>query len=174
MFNTKTICLYGGPCVGKSTEAADLYVQMKRAGYNVELVREVAKKWAWQGREIGPFDQMAILGKQMEEESSLFGKVEYVITDSPAFLGGIYLYVNHEKDFMMDTVKKYYDYCEQKGVIFKNFLIPRAKKYDPKGRYESEFEAEFLDSMIKIQLAKYDINFIEKTPTIQDIIYETK
>lgn len=171
---TKIINYFGGPGVGKSTDSAALYVEMKRSGYDVELVREVAKKWAWQEREIGPFDQMAILGTQMEEESSLFGKVDYIITDSPSFLGGIYLSINHDKDFMMDTVKQYYDYCEQKGIIFKNYLIPRKKKYNQAGRYEDEFTANYIDSMIKIQLTKYGINFIEKIPTIKDIIYETK
>lgn len=167
---TKIINYFGGPGLGKSTDSADLYVQMKRAGYDVELVREVAKKWAWQGRNIGPFDQMAILGTQMEEESSLFGKVEYIITDSPAFLGGVYLHINHNKDFMMDTVKHYYDYCEANGIEFKNFVLPRNKPYNSKGRFESETWSIHIDHVIKKCLKKYGIQYTLKTPTMEDIV----
>jgi len=171
---TKIINYFGGPGVGKSTDSAALYVEMKRAGYDVELVREVAKKYAHKGQNIGAFDQIAIIGQQIEEESSLIGNVEYVITDGPSFLCAIYLYTNHDKYFMMDSVKKYYEYCQQKGVIFKNFVIPRTKEYNPKGRFEDEFTANFIDSLVRVQLTKYDIPYTVKNPTIKDVIYEKK
>ena len=60
---TTIVNFFGGPGIAKSTDSAALYAEMKRSGYDVELVREVAKKWAIQGREINCFDQMAIIGK---------------------------------------------------------------------------------------------------------------
>ena len=106
----------------------------------------------------------------MEEESSLFGKVEYIITDSPSFLSAIYLYINHEKSFMMDTVKEYYEYCKKENVKFKNFILPRNIPYNNKGRYEDEFTAKWIDSMVEIQLYKYNIKYNKKTPKIKDVV----
>lgn len=47
---TTYVNIFGGPGVGKSTTAADLFVAMKKAGYNVELVTEVAKDFVWEDR----------------------------------------------------------------------------------------------------------------------------
>ena len=40
----KVINFFGGPGVGKSTAACDLFVAMKKAGYKVEYVDEYAKR----------------------------------------------------------------------------------------------------------------------------------
>lgn len=146
---TKVINFLGGPSCGKSTYAAELYAKMKHSGYKVEMVREFAKEWAWEGRKIGPFDQISILGEQIRRESSLFGKVDYIITDSPAVLGAFYFDYNHNEVFMNEMVKSYYNYSEDQGVEFCNFVLPRKKDYDPSGRYETEAQAKQIDQNIK-------------------------
>ena len=158
---TKVINLIGGPSIGKSTMAAYIYFSMKEMGYKVELVREVAKEWAWEGREIGPFDQMAILGEQIRRESTLFGKVDYIITDSPAILGAFYFDYNHDETFMNRMVKNYYNYSESHGVEFYNFVLPRMKQYDPSGRFETEEEAKKIDYEIKHFLDEYQFEWIQ-------------
>ena len=42
------INIFGGPGVGKSTVAADLFVIMKKEGYSVELVTEYAKELTYE------------------------------------------------------------------------------------------------------------------------------
>jgi tRNA uridine 5-carbamoylmethylation protein Kti12 len=83
---TTIINLYGGPGTGKSTSAAYLYYILKAEGHNVELVREYVKDWAWEGRQISTYDQIYFLGKQVRRESLLYGKVDWIITDSPVMM----------------------------------------------------------------------------------------
>jgi len=145
---TTVINLFGEPGVGKSTLAAEIYSEMKKMGLKVELVREFAKELAWEGKKIGPFDQMAIIGEQIRRESSLFGKVDYIITDSPALLGAFYMEYNHNQTYMTDMVKKYLFYSTEKNVVFKNYLIDTHKEYVQDGRYETEDEAKKIKSTL--------------------------
>lgn len=146
---TTVINLIAGPGTGKSTMSADIYSRMKRKGLNVELVREVAKEWVWEGRKIGPFEQIAIIGEQIKRESSLFGKVDYIITDSPALLGAFYFEYNHGPLFMNSFIKDYYKFSEKNGIKFENYIIPRSNEiYDTKGRYETLQEALVIDEAL--------------------------
>jgi nucleoside-triphosphatase THEP1 len=45
---TTIINLYGWPGVGKSALVAKTFTTMKDIGYNVELVSEYVKQWAWE------------------------------------------------------------------------------------------------------------------------------
>lgn len=138
---TTVINLIGGPCCGKSTFAAELYSKMKRHHLKVEMVREVAKEWAWESKKIGPFEQISIIGEQLKKESSLFNKVDYIITDSPVLLGGFYLEHNHYQYFMNKPIKDYYSFAEEQKIKFINFVLPRPYEYHQDGRFETEEQA---------------------------------
>ena len=156
---TTVISLIAGPGAGKSTLAAELYAKMKRQGLDVEMVREVAKEWAYDGRKIGPFEQLSILGEQIKKESSLFNKVDYIVTDSPVFLGAFYLNYNHNQDIACEFVKNYYNFGKEQRVQFLNYVIPRRGDYRTEGRYESEEQAKFIDSAIKVYLRQWHYQF---------------
>lgn len=137
---TKLICFYGAPSSGKSTNSCKLYASKKTKGENVELVREAAKEWCWENRKIGMYDQMYLISEQIRRESMLFGKVDTIITDSPALLGAFYMEHNHNKRFMTDLVLKYIETAKQNNVTFINKWC-RIKQYNPVGRYESKKQA---------------------------------
>lgn len=145
---TTVINLLAGPGAGKSTLAAELYAAMKKQHMKVEMVREVAKEWAWEGRAIGPFEQISILGEQIKRESSLFNKVDYIVTDSPVLLGAFYFDWNHNQSFVNQMVRDYYRFAENNGVKFLNFILPRTKQYVQDGRYETQAEALDIDNGI--------------------------
>ena len=87
---TTVINIYGAPGAGKSTLAAEIYAELNKRGESVELVREVAKEYAWTGRLPNTFEQIYITTEQMLKETALYGKVKYVVTDSPIELGDFY------------------------------------------------------------------------------------
>jgi nicotinamide riboside kinase len=167
---TTVINLFGESGAGKSTLAAELYAKMKKRGLKVELVREFAKELAWDGRVIGPFDQIAIIGEQMRRESSLFGKVDYIITDSPAMLGAFYMDYNHNQDFMTDTVSKYISYARyDHDVLFKNIMVERQGEYEVSGRYETEAQANQMRINLKDFLWREGVKFNDYT-NLDDIL----
>jgi len=92
---TKRITFIGGPGSGKSTTAADLFVQLKKLGRNVEMIQE------WIRRDImrnGPmqtvFEQYRTLLYHRREEEHFPPNVEYLIHDgntlTPYFYAAIY------------------------------------------------------------------------------------
>lgn len=167
---TTVINLFCGPGGGKSTLAADIYVQMKKANKSVEMVREVAKEWAWEGREIGRFDQMAIIGEQMKRENSLYGRVDYIITDSPVALGAFYLEYNHKVNFMTKMVLDFYQDAKIYNITYKNFFLKRPRTYEANGRYENKFEAVTIDKHLKNYLKINNLKCQNKNPDMFDVL----
>lgn len=148
--NTTVINLFGGPGVGKSTLQAELYALMKMAGYNVEMVREVSKKWALNKEKISAIQQLNIIGEQIKDESEMYGKVDYVITDSPILLGAYYMYDNHDQMFMKNMVLDYMIFAENNGVLFKNFFLDRGNiDYDQNGRFQTSQQAIGVDKTLE-------------------------
>lgn len=129
----KVLNFYGGPGSGKSTLAASVFAQLKFRGYNVELVREYAKEWAWRGQEIKPEHQKHIFQQQYGRMRLLQGKVQLIITDSPLLLATIY-------GSGYDTAKYCYD-------TFQNcdLFVERIGHYNLAGRYQTYEEACELD-----------------------------
>jgi len=116
---------------------------MKTRDMDVELVTEYAKKLTWQKRHNTLKDQMYVTAKQNHRMTVLQEQVEFCITDSPIILGMFYsptYYPNTYPAFMIDVFNSYENI---------NFWIDRTKKYNPKGRNESEEEAREADRGIQ-------------------------
>lgn len=160
---TTVINLFGGSGIGKSTTAAHLFAEMKYRGIHCELVREYVKQWAWQAKKVGPFDQMYLLGKQSKYESMLYGKVDFVVTDSPLLLCPIYERFYSGKDCVGPAAINFLDDAKSKGVTHMNFLLKRFKEFDTRGRYETAEQAIKVDEAVKEYLQSNDIPFHELT-----------
>lgn len=157
---TTVINFLSGSGVGKSTTAALLFGEMKLRGYNVELVREFVKDWAWIGRVPNQFSQPVIYGNQLERESGLYGKVEYIITDSPLILCPIYqqFYAGH--DSLKHQVLKDIDSANKIGVSYFNILLTRNKPFVQQGRFETEDVARKVDIAVRGFLEYHRMEFI--------------
>jgi deoxyadenosine/deoxycytidine kinase len=158
MKETTFINIFGGPGAGKSTNAARLFSEMKVAGYDVELVTEVAKDFVWEERyktiEIQPYITM----KQYRNLYRMKNKVEYVVTDAPLLLGILYA-----RKYNADLPKSFYDlvYDLQNQFLSPsiNIMLTREHAYDVIGRNQTKEQAEELDkSMIEI-LDEYSIDY---------------
>lgn len=156
---THVINLFAGSGAGKSSLSAKLFSDMKSNGYHVELVTEYAKEKAWRGEKIGPYDQIKITGIQSSREANLYHKLDYVITDSPLLLGPIYELYYTKNSLMLDAVNKLMTKAEVNGVVYHNFFLKRQKKFDKRGRFETEAQANEVDKLILNKLKKWDINF---------------
>jgi predicted ATPase len=164
---TKFVNLFGGPGVGKSTTAAALFVEMKKAGLSVELVTEVAKDFVWEDRSTTLSIQPYITIKQFRNLVRLVDKVDYVITDAPILMGCVYADIyapdlpTSYKDFIVDLHR-------QKLNPSVNFVLNRVFEYDTTGRYQSEKTAIDIDSAIEDVLLTYDVKYFRWTPTSLD------
>lgn len=144
---TNILSLYGAPSSGKSTQAARLYSKLKSQGKNAELVREYAKDWAWEQRNIGHFDQIYFFGKQVRRESLLLRKVEWVITDSPVIISLFYARKYCPPKIIAgleSVVKAYYDQVALDGHKHIHVLLERVAPYQPAGRFQTEEQANLI------------------------------
>lgn len=159
MSNTTVINLLSGSGTGKSTLASGLFYTMKSENKSVELVTEFIKGLAWQGHKIGPLDQFWISGEQSRREASLYGKVDYIITDSPLLLSPAYESFYKGKSIVDEAVNKFLLQAEELGVEHKNYFLKRNKVFDPRGRYETEQQAKDFDEFLLDRLNFNDISY---------------
>jgi hypothetical protein len=169
---TTVINLFGGPGTGKSTLATNLFYIMKSKDINVELVREYVKSWAYNNREPKEYDLIYLLGKQSSYETQLYGKVDYVVTDSPFLLAGIYQ--THLSDgkysYVTDAAKELMHHAETNGIVYKNFYIVRSFSYNSSGRFETEDQARTIDDRILQTLEQFKIPVTQINPSCWEIL----
>jgi hypothetical protein len=156
---TTVINMLGGSGVGKSTTAAGLYHEMKSNGYSVELVREYVKQWAWDGKKVGQYDQIYIFGKQARSEYMLYGKVDYIVTDSPILLAPVYEKYYHDDSMTETAAIKFLDKAKRNGVKHFNFVLDRKKNFEAKGRYETEEQAKEVDRKVLEFLNENNVDY---------------
>lgn len=153
---TEVINLIGGSGLGKSTTAAGLFYHMKLKGINCELVNEFVKRWAWQGRKITPLDQLYTMGQQTQSESLLYGKVDWIITDSPLLLCALYDSYYNKRTAVVDVVL---DFIQTSEIKHSYYFLQRNKPFNPKGRFETEEQAKEIDSFIKTKMLEWSIPY---------------
>ncbi len=171
--NTTIINLSAGPGSGKSTSAAYLFYLLKSAGKNVELVSEYVKDaYAWENRTINTYDQIYFLGKQTKRESLLYGKVDYVITDSPVWMGAYYA-MKYCPPLLSEGIRAatvaFYNQAERDGHRHVFVHLQRSKPYNPAGRYQTEDEAKAMDGELKTFLQGLKLDFFQSGTTEEEL-----
>ena len=153
------INLFGGPGVGKSTMASELFVKMKKSGYKVELVTEFAKDLVYANDNTRLDDQLMVFSEQQHRLFRLKSEVDYVITDSPLLITKAYNKTLDSKTFdpFVDSVFNSYNNI--------NFLIKRNDSYYQEyGREQNLKEAKEIDNIIEdiLKYKKYyDVRYVE-------------
>jgi len=165
---TKILNILGGSGCGKTTTAAGLFYEMKKMGVSCELVQEFVKLWAYEGRDIVQSDQALILEKQYSREVPFYGKVDYIITDSPFILSPIYERFNYDANDTEGPALKLMQGAKKQGVEHINFLLNRTKTFSTEGRFEDEETAKRIDVAVKEFLEYNELEYYETTRSDQD------
>lgn len=162
----KVINLIGGPCSGKSTAAAEIFARLKKAGYNVELVTEVAKEHVWNDCPTILKNQIYIFGDQYNRLWRLIGKVDFIITDSPLPVGLFYS-VERSKNFLNLIVEKYKDFD---NLMY--FIDRGDSEFQPTGRVHTYEESLEADRRMKELLSDYEIPYtvVQQRTAVEEIM----
>lgn len=146
--------LFGGPGSGKSTGAAYIFSKLKMLGVNCELVTEFAKDKVWEGNTEVFKNQAYIFGKQYFKLTRVAGKVDVIITDSPLLNSVLY---NKDpvlgNNFNSVVIRAFNTFDNM------NYLIKRVKKYNPKGRMQTEGESDLIYNEILDILEENELGY---------------
>lgn len=148
--------LTGAPGAGKSTGAAIIFAELKKAGINAELVTEFAKDKTWEHNIMALGCQEYVFGKQSYRLRRCRDDVDVIVTDSPLPLGLIYnnnpALDYHFTEVVLNVFNTYTNL---------NFFINRVKPYNPKGRNQTEAESDQLSTTIKNLYNNLNIPYTE-------------
>ncbi len=149
---TLLINLFGGPGSAKSTTATGVFSLLKTHDINTELVTEFAKDLTWEERHKTLGNQYYVWAKQHHRLWRIKDQVDVMITDSPLIMGLVYS--KDKPKCFIDTV--IYSANEFNNI---NYFLTRVKKYNPKGRNQTEDEAKKLDTEILELLVSNSIKY---------------
>lgn len=176
----KVINIIGAPGAGKSCISYLLYAKLKIAGSVVEHVPEYAKKLVWAKKFAVLDNQYQVSSKQYEDLKSVYGAVQYVITDG-SLLHGLYYNMHNPTNVsnISITHKKILDYYHEFNNI--NIYLTRGNfAYEQAGRIQNEQQAREIDdelmrildeNKIKYTVFQSDENVI---PSIIDFVLDCK
>jgi len=159
----RRINLYGGPGVGKSTMAAQVYLRLKQWGRSVELVQEFVKARAYEGRPIVGWECLSTFTRQFEAEHRFLSNgVGEIVTDSPLLLQAFYAEW-HGCKVASQLKEMALAYEEPFPSI--NFLLFRDKRYVSQGRFQDEEAARGIDRDVERMLNECGVQYFVLHPT---------
>lgn len=160
------INFFGGPGIGKSTQSSGLFTEMKKHHIDVELTFEFPKIVAWEENYSAIKDQFYVTANQHRNISRLYGKVKYIIVDSPIILGSIYksrysTAPEYPSNFYDETFDAFLLSLFKKYNSLNILLLRDDSSYNKNGRFQTLEESKEIDNDIKNNLLTNNIDFVE-------------
>ena len=160
---SKIVNLFGGPGIGKSSIAAGLTYKLKKKHINCDNPYEFPKALAWDENHSAIQDQLYVLANQHRGIVKSYGKVDYIILDSPILLSLVYrlvykattypstLYGESFDKLVLDIFNKYDNI---------NILLERGDgNHNEKERYQNLEESKQLGKAIELSMIKNNIPY---------------
>lgn len=160
---TKIINLFGGPGIGKSSIASGLTYKLKKKHISCDNPYEFPKLLAWDENHSAIRDQLFVLANQHRGIVKSYGKVDYIILDSPILLSLTYksfyksdqypatLYGDVFDKLVLDIYNKYENI---------NIVLKRSEGvHNDNERYQNLEESKELDETIEGSLKKYNLPY---------------
>lgn len=175
--NTIVINAFAGPGAGKITSCLEIAEKLKKQGFVTEYVQEYAKELVYDNHLTmldGHYEhQFAILNEQMKRINRLYGKVDFIVTDSPILLNNTYL--NEDKNTKVysaytDCVNKLYGLYNN----FNYFVERDTSAFEKEGRIHNLEQSIAIDNELKNMLHDNQIVFDVYThATIDNIVRDS-
>ena len=163
---SKIINLFGGPGIGKSSIASGLTYKLKKNHINCDNPYEFPKILAWDENYSAISDQLYVVANQHRGIVKSFGKVDYIILDSPILLSLIYKdYYNKQRksDYPSKLYKSSFDNMildMHNGYDNINILLKRQPgNHNEKERYHNLEQSIEIDAMIEDSLKLHNIEY---------------
>jgi len=160
---SKIINIFGGPGIGKSSIAAGITYKLKRNHISCDQPYEFPKLLAWDDNHSAIQDQLYVLANQHRGIVKSYGKVDYIVLDSPILLSLTYrnyykgteypssLYGESFDKMVLDTFNQYDNI---------NIVLDRADGvHNNDERYQNLEESKELDIVIENSLMENNIPF---------------
>lgn len=148
--------LYGGPSIGKSTLAPDVFRLLKRAGIETEIPPEVAKIRAQRNDTVFLGDQLAVFGETQHQLNMARRSGALVaVVDSPILLSLIYQPADYLKSFPA-LVREVHDQFTSLNYVLRRDPV---RAYSNVGRVHTEPEAIKIDTQIVNMLEEQGVNY---------------
>ena len=160
---SKIINIFGGPGIGKSSIAAGVTYKLKKNHINCDQPYEFPKLLAWDDNHSAIQDQLYVLANQHRGIVKSYGKVDYIVLDSPILLSLTYrnyykgteypssLYGESFDKMVLDTFNQYDNI---------NIVLDRAEGvHNNDERYQNLEESKELDGVIENSLIENNIQF---------------
>jgi len=160
---SKIINIFGGPGIGKSSIAAGVTYKIKKNHISCDQPYEFPKLLAWDDNHSAIQDQLYVLANQHRGIVKSYGKVDYIVLDSPILLSLTYrnyykgteypssLYGESFDKMVLDTFNQYDNI---------NIVLDRAEGvHNNDERYQNLEESKELDGVIENSLIENNIPF---------------
>lgn len=175
--HTIVINAFAGPGAGKTTSCLEVAEKLKKQGFVTEYVQEYAKELVYDNNLImldGQYEhQFAILNEQMKRINRLYGKVDFIVTDSPILLNNTYL--NEDKN--TEVYSAYSDSVNKLYGLYNNFnyFVERdTSVFEKEGRIHNLEQSIAIDNELKNMLHNNQIDFDVYThATIDNIVRDS-
>lgn len=160
---SRIINLFGGPGIGKSSIASGLTYEIKRKHISCDSPYEFPKQLAWDENYQAIKDQLYVLANQHRGIVKSFGKVDYIILDSPIILSLVYKSVYEGLEYPASLYTESFDKMvldihNQYDSV--NILLKRSSGvHNDKERYQTISESIELDNKIENTLLKHNIPY---------------
>ena len=160
---SKIINLFGGPGIGKSSIANGLTYKLKKKHISCDNPYEFPKLLAWDENHSAIRDQLYVLANQHRGIVKSYGKVDFIILDSPILLSLTYrnyyksneypatLYGESFDKLVLDTFNQYDNI---------NIVLNRSiGLHNEKERYQTLEQSILLDVEIENTLIKHQLPY---------------
>ena len=160
---SKIINLFGGPGVGKSSIAAGITYKLKKNHINCDQPYEFPKLLAWDENHSAIQDQLYVLANQHRGIVKSYGKVDYIVLDSPILLSLTYRNYYKSSEYPSSLYgetfdKMVLDVFNQYDNI--NIVLKRAEgNHNNEERYQNLEQSKELDNVIENSLMDNNIPY---------------